>query len=78
MTSKKSFDVIVVGAGAAGVGIGMAVLYFIYKFRMCFPLIDAEIASWMQLHTSSLSNYDDANMVMRELAACCGGRYSCG
>ncbi|MEH0021922.1 MAG: NAD(P)/FAD-dependent oxidoreductase [Desulfobacter sp.] len=56
---------------------GLAVLCFIYKFRMRFALIAAEIASRMQLDASSLSEYEDANMVLRDLAACCGSACSC-
>ena len=56
---------------------GVAILCFIYKFRMRFALIAAAIASRMQLDTSPLSEYDDANMVLRNLAACCGSGCSC-
>jgi thioredoxin reductase len=56
---------------------GVAILCFIYKFRMRFALIAAAIASRMQLDTSPLSEYDDANMVLRDLAACCGSGCSC-
>ena len=56
---------------------GVAILCFIYKFRMRFALIAAEIASRMQLDASSLSEYDDANMVLRDLASCCGSGCSC-
>ncbi len=56
---------------------GMAILCFIYKFRMRFALIATEIASRMQLDASPLSEYDDANMVLRDLAACCGSKCAC-
>ncbi len=56
---------------------GVAVLCFIYKFRMRFALIAAEISSRMQLDASPLSEYEDANMVLRDLAACCGSSCSC-
>jgi putative flavoprotein involved in K+ transport len=56
---------------------GLAILCFIYKFRMRFALMAAEIASRMGLDASSLSEYDDANMVLRDLAACCGSGCSC-
>jgi hypothetical protein len=56
---------------------GMAIFCFIYKFRMRFALIAAAIASRMQLDASPLSEYDDANMVLRDLAACCGSGCSC-
>ncbi len=56
---------------------GMAILCFIYKFRMRFALIAATIASRMQLDTSPLSEYDDTNMVLRDLATCCGSGCSC-
>jgi thioredoxin reductase len=56
---------------------GVAILCFIYKFRMRFALIASAIASRMQLDPSPLSEYDDANMVLRDLAACCGSGCSC-
>jgi hypothetical protein len=56
---------------------GVAILCFIYKFRMRFALIAAAVASRMQLDTSPLLEYDDANMVLRDLAACCGSGCSC-
>jgi hypothetical protein len=56
---------------------GVAILCFIYKFRMRFALIAATIASRMELDTSPLSEYDDANMVLRDLSACCGSGCSC-
>ncbi len=56
---------------------GVAILCFIYKFRMRFALIAAAIAARMELDTSPLSEYDDANMVLRNLAACCGSGCSC-
>ena len=56
---------------------GVAVLCFIYKFRMRFSLIAGAIASRMELDTSPLSEYDDANMVLRDLVACCGSSCSC-
>lgn len=56
---------------------GLAVLCFIYKFRMRFALVAAKIASRMDLDASRLSEYDDANMVLRDIAACCGSGCSC-
>jgi thioredoxin reductase len=56
---------------------GVAILCFIYKFRMRFALIAAAIASRMQLDPSPLLEYDDANMVLRDLSACCGSGCSC-
>jgi thioredoxin reductase len=56
---------------------GLAIFCFIYKFRMRFALIAAAIASRMHLDLSPLSEYDDANMVLRDLSACCGSGCSC-
>lgn len=57
---------------------GLAILCFIYKFRMRFALVAAAIAQRLGHDpTPMLANYEAANMVLNDVASCCGPACAC-